>query len=99
MSEKEKAEKAESPKEKFNSLLKELRSVKSLSSLENMYEFLKENKSLLLENTDIPLQFSDDLVWCLNYNKIKVDTQLDILKLFIDEFFKNEMQTRRYNKM
>ena len=86
--EKEKAEKAESPKEKFNSLLKELRSVKSLSSLENMYEFLKENKSLLLENTDIPLQFSDDLVWCLNYNKIKVDTQLDILKLFIDEFFK-----------
>jgi hypothetical protein len=88
MSEKEKAEKAESPKEKCNSLLKELRSVKSLSSLENMYEFLKENQSSLLENTDIPLQFSDDLVWCLNYNKIKVDTQLDIFKLYLDEFFK-----------
>ena len=88
MSEKEKAEKAESPKEKCNSLLKELRSVKSLSSLENMYEFLKENQSSLFENTDIPLQFSDDLVWCLNYNKIKVDTQLDIFKLYLDEFFK-----------
>lgn len=88
MSEKEKAEKAESLKEKSNSLLKEIRSVKSLSSLEKIYEFLKENQSSLLDNSDIPLQFSDDLIWTLNYNKIKVDTQLDILKLYLDEFFK-----------
>ena len=88
MSEKEKAEKAETPKEKCNSILKEIRSVKSLSSLEKVYDFLKENQSSLLENTDIPLQFSDDLVWVLNYNRIKVDTQLEISKIYIDEFFK-----------
>ena len=53
-----------------------------------MYEFLKENQSSLLDNADIPLLFSDDLVWFLNYNKIKVDTQLDIFKIYIDEFLK-----------
>ena len=76
-----------SEKEKYDTLLKEIRTQKSMSSLEKIYEDLKQNKSSLYDNNKIPFQFSNDLLWLLQYNLIKIDTQLDIYKLYIDEFF------------
>ena len=80
-------EKKESPKEKYESLLKEIRTQKSISVLEKIYEDLKQNKSSLYDNNVVPFQFSNDLLWLLQYNLIKIDTQLDIYKLYIDAFF------------
>ena len=81
------AEKNQSVKEKYDSLLKEIRTQKSISVLEKIYEVLKENKSSLFDNNVVPIQFSNDLFWLLQYNVIQIDTQLDIYKLYIDDYF------------
>ena len=83
------AEKAQTPseKEKYEAILKEIRTQKSISVLEKIYEDLKQNKTSLYDNNKIPFEFSNDLLWLLQYNLIKIDTQLDIYKLYIDEFF------------
>ncbi len=81
------AEKPLSPKEKYEGLLNEIRLQKSLSVLEKIYEDLKTNKDSLYDNNVIPFQFSDDLLWFLQYHSIKIETQMDIFKLYIDEFF------------
>ena len=77
----------QNPKEKYDALLKEIRIQKSLSVLEKIYEDLKANKSSLYDNNKVPFQFSNDLIWLLQYHFIKSETQLDIFKLYIDEFF------------
>ena len=85
-------DKKQSPKEKYDALLKEIRLQKSLPSLEKIYEDLKANKSSLYDNNVVPFQFSNDLIWLLQNNLIKIDTQLDIYKLYVDAFF--EMQCK-----
>ena len=79
--------KKQTPKEKYDALLKEIRIHKSESSLEAIYQDLNTNKSLLFNNNEIPFQFSNDLLWLLKKYKIKIDTQLNIFKLYIEEFF------------
>ena len=74
-------------KEKYDALLKEIRIQKSLPVLLKIYDDLKENKSHLYDDTVIPFQFSDDFIWFLKYNFISIQTQMDIFKLYIDEFF------------
>ena len=85
-------DKKQTPKEKYDALLKEIRLQKSLSSLEKIYEDLKANKSSLYNNDIVPFKFSEDLLWLLQYNVIKIDMQLDIYKLYVDAFF--EMQCK-----
>ena len=81
------AEKSQTIKEKYDSLLKEIRTQKSISVLEKIYEDLKQNKSSLFDNNVVPFQYTNDLLWFLQYHVIKIDTQLDIYKLYLDEFF------------
>lgn len=85
-------------KEKYESLIKEIREQKSISVLEKIYEDLKQNKSSLFDNNVVPLQYSNDLLWLLQYNLIKIDTQLDIYKLYIDEFFSLNATPEALNK-
>ena len=81
------AEKPITPKEKYDALMKEIRTQKSLASLEKIYEDLKSNKDSLYDVDVIPFEFSENLLWFLNNNIIKVDMQLDIFKLYIDGLF------------
>ena len=78
---------SQTPKDKYKDLLKEIRLQKSLPVLEKIYEDLKQNKEHLYDDSVIPFQFSDDLVWFLKYNFISAQTQMDIFKLYIEEFF------------
>ena len=81
------AEKPITPKEKYEALMKEIRLQKSLASLEKIYEDLKSNKDSLYDFEVVPFEFSENLLWFLNNNIIKVDMQFDIFKLYIDGFF------------
>ena len=74
-------------KAKYEELIKELRVQKSLSALEKIYEDLKSNKDSLYDNNVIPFQYSDDLLWFLQHHLIKIETQMDIFKLYIDGLF------------
>ena len=78
---------SQTPKDKYKDLLKEIRLQKSLPVLEKIYEDLKQNKEHLYDDSVIPFQFSDDFVWFLKYNFISAQTQMDIFKLYIEEFF------------
>ena len=52
----------QTPKEKYDALLKEIRLQKSLPVLEKIYEDLKKNKEHLYDDSIIPYQFSDDFI-------------------------------------
>ena len=79
--------KPQTPKEKYDALLKEIRIQKSLPVLEKIYDDLKQNKEHLYDDLIIPFQFSNDFIWFLKYNLISIQTQMDIFKLYIEEFF------------
>ena len=79
--------KEQTPKEKYDSLLKEIRMQKSLPCLEKIYEDLKQNREHLYDNDVVPLEFSNDFIWFLKYNLISTERQLDFFKLYIEEFF------------
>ena len=81
------SEKKQTPKEKYNEFLKEIRTQKSLPVLEKIYEDLKANREHLYDNNIVPFEFSDDFVWFLKYNLISVQYHMDIFKLYIEEFF------------
>ena len=81
------SEKKQTPKEKYNEFLKEIRTQKSLPVLEKIYEDLKANREHLYDNNVVPFEFSDDFVWFLKYNLISVQYHMDIFKLYIEEFF------------
>ena len=86
-------------KEKYEALLKEIRLQKSLPVLEKIYEDLKKNKEHLYDDSIIPYQFSDDFIWFLKYNLISVQTQMDIFKLYIDEFFNLKCKPENLSKI
>ena len=88
MSSQQEPKKEPTPKEKYDSLLKEIRTQKSLPCLEKIYEDLKQNRDHLYDNDVISLEFSDDFIWFLKYNLISTERHLDIFKLYIEEFFK-----------
>ena len=90
---------AQTPKEKYNALLKEIRLQKSLPVLEKIYEDLKQNKEHLYDDSIIPFQFSDDFIWLLKYNLISVQTQIDIFKLYIEEFFNLKCKPENLSKI
>ena len=87
MSSSEEPKKEQTPKEKYDSLLKEIRMQKSLPCLEKIYEDLKQNRDHLYDNDVIPFDFSNDFIWFLKYNLISTERHLDIFKLYIEEFF------------
>jgi hypothetical protein len=87
MSSSEEPKKEQTPKEKYNEFLKEIRTQKSLPVLEKIYEDLKANREHLYDNNVVPFEFSDDFVWFLKYNLISVQYHMDIFKLYIEEFF------------
>ena len=87
MSSLEEPKKEQTPKEKYDSLLKEIRMQKSLPCLEKIYEDLKQNRDHLYDNDVIPFDFSNDFIWFLKYNLISTERHLDIFKLYIEEFF------------
>ena len=60
----------QTPKEKYESLIKELRLQKSLPILEKIFEDLKNNKEHLYNNEIIPYKFSNDFIWFLKTNLI-----------------------------
>ena len=93
------SDKPQTKKSKNADLLKEIRVQKSLPALEKIYEDLKQNKSYLYDNNVIPYQFSNDLLWFLQNNFIKTDTQLDIYKLYIDEFFDMKLKPEDMTKV
>ena len=86
-------------KEKYEALLKEIRLQKSLPVLEKIYEDLKKNKENLYDDSIVPYQFSDDFIWFLKYNLISVQTQMDIFKLYIDEFFNLKCKPENLSKI
>ena len=92
------ADAPQKPSDKYNALLKEIREQKSLPVLEKIYEDLKQNKASLLDDNVIPFSFSDGLIWILSNNIIKVDIQLDIFKLYYDEFFNMKMKPEDMKK-
>jgi hypothetical protein len=92
------ADAPQKPSDKYNTLLKEIREQKSLPVLEKIYEDLKQNKASLLDDNVIPFSFSDGLIWILSNNIIKVDIQLDIFKLYYDEFFNMKMKPEDMKK-
>ena len=93
------SDKPQTKNSKYDDLLKEIRVQKSLPALEKIYEDLKQNKSYLYDNNVIPYQFSNDLLWFLQNNFIKTDTQLDIYKLYIDEFFDMKLKPEDMTKV
>ena len=92
------AEKPQTPKEKYDGLLKELHQQKSLQVLEKIYEDLNQNKASLLDNIVIPYDFSDGLIWFLMNNVIKADTQIKIFKLYFDDFFDMKLKPEDMKK-
>ena len=76
----------------FNSLIKTLRNEKSLFALEDMIEFVKNNKENMLQNKIITFKQLDDLFFFLNNNKISTSIQIDFFKEFIDLFTSNQFQ-------
>ena len=89
----------QTPKEKYSALLKEIRIQKSLPVLEKIYEDLKQNKDHLYDDTVIPFQFSDDFIWFLKYNLISIQYQMDIFKLYIEEFFNLKCKPENLSKI
>ena len=89
----------QTPKEKYTALLKEIRTQKSLPVLEKIYEDLKQNKEHLYDDTVVPFQFSDDFIWFLKYNLISIQYQMDIFKLYIEEFFTLKCKPENLSKI
>ena len=59
-------------KEKYATLLKEIRTQKTLPVLKKIYDDLKTNKDNLYNDAIVPFQFSSDFIWLLKYNLIDV---------------------------
>ena len=57
----------QTPKEKYEALLKEIRTQKTIPVLEKIYEDLKTNKDNLFNDAIIPFKFSTDFIWFLKY--------------------------------
>ena len=93
------SEKKQTPKEKYNEFLKEIRTQKSLPVLEKIYEDLKTNKENLFNDTIVPFKFSSDLIWFLQNNIISVNMQLDIFKLYIDALFNPKNKIENINQI
>lgn len=74
-------------KEKYDVILKEILSQRSLHFLEKIYDALTNNKEQLYNDEIIPYQFSNDFIWFLKNNYIEPKIQMDIFKLYIQEFF------------
>ena len=85
--------------EKYDSLLKQIRAQKSKEVLVNIYEDLLQNKNNLYEDKIIPFQFSSDFIWFLEYNLIDIETQMNIFKLYIEEFFNCKINSENVNKV
>ena len=90
---------SEIQKEKYDSLLKEIRVQKSKQVLVNIYEDLLQNKNNLYDDNIIPFQFSSYFIWFLKYNLIDIETQMDIFKLYIEEFFNCKINAENVNKV
>ena len=89
----------QTPKEKYDALLKEIRLQKSLPVLMKIYEDLKLNKEHLYDDAVVPFQFSDDFIWFLKYNFISTQTQMDIFKLYIEELFSLKCKPENLSKI
>ena len=88
----------ENSKEKYKKLFQDIRSSRTESNLQKIYEALLENQSELLNNDIIPLQFSNDLIWFLCNNIINLKTQSDIFKLYINSFFTFKLKSENFQK-
>ena len=86
-------------KEKYESLLNEIRTKKTLPILEKIYEDLKNNKDNLFNNEIVPFQFSNDFIWLLKFNIINIQKQMDIFKLYIESFFNNKNKIENLNQI
>ena len=89
----------QTPKEKYEALLKEIRTQKSIPILEKIYDDLKTNKDGLFNDAIIPFKFSTDFIWFLKYNLISVKIQMDIFKLYIDTFLNLKWNSENLNQM
>ena len=89
----------QTPKEKYESLLNEIRTKKTLQVLEKIYEDLKNNKDNLYNNEIVPFKFSTDFIWLLKLNIINVQKQMDIFKLYIESFFNNKNKIENLNQI
>ena len=83
----------------FNSLIKTLRNEKSLFALEDMIEFVKNNKENMLQNKIITFKQLDDLFFFLNNNKISTSIQIDFFKEFIDLFTSKQFKPEDLGKL
>ena len=78
------------PKEKYESLIKDLRLQKSVQALEKIYQDLQSNKENIFNDAIVPYKFSSDFIWFIQYNVIDIKLQMDIFKLYIEAFFMNK---------
>ena len=89
----------QTPKEKYEALLKEIRTQKTIPVLEKIYEDLKTNKDNLFNDAIIPFKFSTDFIWFLKYNLINVKIQMDIFKLYIETFLNLKWNSENLNQV
>ena len=92
-------DKKENPKDKYTKMFQKLRKDKTESNLNEIYSDLKENKSNLLDDSKIPFQFSNDLIWLLINNIINLKLQSDIFKLYIDSFLSTKIKPENLQKI
>ena len=90
-----------SPKNLNDALLNsfnEIKSSKSIQSLEKLFSILKEAIPNIFEESQIPNKTSKDIIFFLSNNLIDSKLQSDIFKLYIDSFFSLKDKLKTVNK-